>query len=415
MKTIFSIKIATEPFKTLRNATFARLYFAQIASLFGDAFTWLGLALLTYEINPDNAAAILASALTLRVTAYIIFSPFAGVVCEKFQRKQILLITQFARMAIVCMLPFVNAEWQVYGLIFALNIFAAFFTPTYRAIIPQIVDKEIYREANGLSMATFQLLSVFGPALAGIVAVWLGAKQIFFVNGTTLLIAILFIITIPKAALQKGVDIADNTVPKKTWGEVLKGIRLLFGNKIVRFALSIEFISAIAGAMVLVNTVGLVKTSLQLDDKHYGWIMAVFGVGAAITAFLLGSLDKTKTRSISLISGAVLIGVAISLANFVPYSGLMFLWVLAGIGQTLADMPSETLIGENIQPKDQGKVYGAHFAFSHLWWAIAYPIAGFFGTKFPDKEFLYGGILTLILAIIAVVLFRGSAKSRSKK
>lgn len=414
MKIISSIKIVTEPFKTLRNETFARLYFAQIASLFGDAFTWLGLALLTYEINPDNAVAILASALTLRVTAYIIFSPFAGVVSERFQRKQILLITQFARMAIVCMLPFVNAEWQVYGLIFALNIFAAFFTPTYRAIIPQIVDKEIYREANGLSMATFQLLSVFGPALAGIVAVWLGAKQIFFVNGTTLLIAILFIITIPKAALQKGVDIADNTVPKKTWGEVLKGIRLLFGNKIVRFALSIEFISAIAGAMVLVNTVGLVKQSLQLDDKHYGWIMAVFGVGAAITAFLLGSLDKTKTRSISLISGAVLIGIAISLANFVPYTGLLFLWVSAGIGQTLADMPSETLIGENIQPQDQGKVYGAHFAFSHLWWAIAYPIAGFFGTKFPDKEFLYGGILTLILAMIAVVLFRVSAKSRSE-
>jgi hypothetical protein len=82
--------------------------------LFGDAFTWLGLALLTYEISPDNAAAILASALTLRVTAYIIFSPFAGVVSEKLKRKNILLITQLARMAIVCMLPFVNAEWQVW-------------------------------------------------------------------------------------------------------------------------------------------------------------------------------------------------------------------------------------------------------------------------------------------------------------
>ncbi len=46
------IKVITEPFKTLRNTTFARLYFAQIASLFGDAFTWLGLALLTYEISP---------------------------------------------------------------------------------------------------------------------------------------------------------------------------------------------------------------------------------------------------------------------------------------------------------------------------------------------------------------------------
>lgn len=172
----------------------------------------------------------------------------------------------------------------------------------------------------------------------------------------------------------------------------------------MRFALSIEFISAVAGAMVLVNTVGLVKTNLQLDDKHYGWIMSIFGVGAAITAFLLGSLDKSKTRSFSLISGVILIGVAISFANFVSYDGLIILWILAGIGQTLADLPSETLIGENIDKQNQGKVYGAHFAFSHLWWAIAYPIVGYLGTKFPDKDFLYGGILTLILAVIMILL-----------
>jgi MFS transporter, NRE family, putaive nickel resistance protein len=79
--------IIFEPFESLQNTTFARLYFAQIASLFGDAFTWLGLAQLTYEISPDNTAAILASALTLRVTAYIIFSPFAGVLSKKMQRK----------------------------------------------------------------------------------------------------------------------------------------------------------------------------------------------------------------------------------------------------------------------------------------------------------------------------------------
>lgn len=176
------------------------------------------------------------------------------------------------------MLPFVTKESQVYGLIFALNVFAAFFTPTYRAIIPQIVEKEVYREANGLSMATFQLLSVFGPALAGFAAVWLGSKQIFFVNGVTLFIAILLIITIPIEALQKGVNDRKEQ-PSNTWKEVVKGIRLLFGNKILSFSLSIEFISALAGAMVLVNTVGLVKTSLQLDDKHYGWRMSVFGLG----------------------------------------------------------------------------------------------------------------------------------------
>jgi NRE family putative nickel resistance protein-like MFS transporter len=134
--------------------------------------------------------------------------------------------------------------------------------------------------------------------------------------------------------------------------------------------------------------------------------MALFGVGGAITAFLIGSLDKSKTRALSLIGGALLIGVAINFANFVSFNGLLFLWVLAGIGQTLADLPSETLIGENIQVKDQANVYGSHFAFSHLWWFIGYPFAGFLGTTFPDRSFLYGGIITIVLAIIAFVIFK---------
>ncbi len=403
MKKLYNALI--EPFKTLGNKTFSKLYFAQVSSLFGDAFTWLGLALLAYEINPESAAAILASALTLRVTAYIVFSPFAGILSDRVDRKKILYITQLARLAIVCLLPFAQREWQVYALIFALNIFAAFFTPTYRAIIPQIVPKEKYREANGLSMASFQLLSVFGPALAGIVATWLGARQLFFVNGVGLCVALVLIWSIPKRALQ-GTWIPSPPKKGDTWLQLAKGVKLLFGKRIVRFALTMEFVSAIAGAMVLVNSVGLIKTQLQLDDQHYGWLMATFGVGAAFTAFLLGSLDRTKTRSISLISGVLLIGAAISLANFIDFNGLLTLWVLAGIGQTLADLPSETLIGENIESNDQGKVYGTHFAFSHLWWAIAYPLAGYFGTRFMGREFLYGGLLTLVLAIVLILIFK---------
>ena len=398
-------KIVTQPFLTLKNKTFSKLYFAQLSSLFGDAFTWLGIALLAYEIKPESAAAILASALTLRVTAYIIFSPFAGILSDRLDRKRILLVSQIARMVTVCVLPFVYQEWQLYALIFILNIFAAFFTPTYRAIIPQIVDKKVYREANGLSMATFQLLSVFGPALAGIVAVWLGARQIFFINSISLVVAIILIASTPKIALQVNSPVGFKT-KSKTWLQIAEGVKLLFSNKIVRFALTMEFVSAIAGAMVLVNTVSYVKTTLQLDDKHYGWVMATFGIGAAITAFLLGSLDKTKTRSISLISGVLLIGVAICFANFVNINGLLVLWVVAGMGQTLADLPSETLIGENIESEHQGKVYGSHFAFSHLWWAIAYPVAGYLGTQFPDKNFLYGGLITLILAGILIIKFK---------
>ena len=396
-----------EPLLPLRNRTFATLYWAQTISLLGDAFTWIGLALLAYQFDKDRSAAILATALTLRVTAFIIFSPFAGVAADRIDRKTILYVTHFARMAIVSCFPFISYEWQIYVLVFFLNVFNAFFTPTYRAVIPQIIEAKYYREAVGLSTATYQLLGILGPAMAGGLAVWFGARQIFWFDAVSFVIAALLILVIPKHELQKGIT-SEARQSRQTLTDVVQGIRLLFGNRLLRFALSIEFVSALAGAMILVNTIGQVKNGLHLNDSHYGWAMAAFGIGAAFSAFLAGIYDKSNSRRVSLIAGALLLGLSICIANFVPITILIMLWVIAGLGQSLAEMPSETLIGENVASSEQGKVFGSHFAFSHLWWAISYPIAGYLGTVYPNLDFLIAGVLTLVCAGVAVLLFHPS-------
>jgi len=392
-----------EPFQALRNGVFARLYFAQTISLLGDAFTWIGLALISYQFGKEQSAVILSTALTLRVVAFIVFSPFAGVLSDRVDRKKILYITHFARMVIVVCMVFITQVWQIYALVFLLNVFNAFFTPTYKSIIPHIVDRGEYRQAIGLSTATFQLLGVLGPGLAGIMAVWFGARNIFLVDAASFVLAGILILTLPAGKLRKA-DTADaGQKPLSAWQDVITGARLLFSNPLIRFALMIEFISAVAGAQILVNTIGHIKQGLNLTDRYYGWVMAAFGVGASVAAFFSGSLDKSKSRRTSLIAGALVLGLAIITANYVGFSVLMVLWLLAGLGQSLAEIPSETLIGENIQDSQQGKVYGSHFAFSHLWWAIAYPIAGFSGSKFPGQDFLLGGGLTIALLLIALL------------
>ena len=401
----------TEPFQALHNKLFAKLYLAQTISLLGDAITWVGLALLAYQFGEERAAVILATALTLRVTAFIIFSPFAGVLADRIDRKKILYVTHFIRMGLVALLPFVTAEWQIYALVFLMNVFNAFFSPTYRSVIPQVVDKKLYREAIGLSAATYQILGILGPGLAGILAVWLGAREIFLVDAATFIIAGILLLTLPKEFLNAPEEHISKKHPT-TWQEVTKGIKLLFGNRYIRFALFIELVSAMAGAFILVDTIVLIKGELNLTDKEYGWTMAAFGIGAAVAAFVSGAVDKTKSRQVSLIVGALVLGLAISAANYLNFSLLLVFWVLAGLGQSLAEIPSETLIGENISGEEQGKVYGSHFAFSHLWWAISYPIAGFLGTKVPEKDFLYGGMLTLSLLLIVFLFLRPRKKPK---
>ena len=395
----------TNPFSPLKEKIFLKLYLSQTISLLGDAFTWVGIALLAFQFGGTHSAAILATALTLRVVAFIIFGPYAGVLADRIDRKKILYTTHFVRMAIVACLPFVTTAMQIYLLIFFLNIFNAFFTPAYQAAIPQSIKSEKeYSSGIALSNATNQLLGVLGPGLAGAIAAWLGAREIFFVDAASFIIAAVIILTLPSLLIMRKEEVKGSVQPN-IWTDIVKGTRQLFENKAVRFALLIELVSAIAGAQILVNTVGFVKGQLHLGDKQYGYVMAAFGVGAAIAAFASGNFDKSKNRIISLFTGGILVCLSIAFANYVVFIPLLVLWLIAGFGQTLAEMPSQILIAEKYPEEEHGKIYGAHFAWSHLWWAFAYPIAGFTGYHFQNKEFLIGGILSLTLLIVITLLF----------
>ncbi|MEO5777339.1 MAG: MFS transporter [Flavobacterium sp.] len=399
----------TEPLKSLKEPLFAKLYLAQTISLLGDAFTWIGIALLAFEFGGNQSAKILATALTLRVTAFIIFGSYAGVLADRVNRKAIMIITNIARMFIVFSLAFVTDVWQLYVLIFLLNIFNAFFTPSYKACIPQLINnKENYANAITLSNATWQLLGILGPGLAGVLAIWLGSRQIFIFDAISFIISSILVFMIPISLLKKEDLIQSKSYIINTWNDIVKGTKLLFKNPPIRFALLIELVAAIAGAQILVNTVGHIKGDLLLTDREYGWAMTAFGVGATIAAFTSNILDKSKNKTTLLIVGALMLAIAVSLGNIVPFTILLVLWMIAGLGQSFTEMPSQILIAENIPLEAQGKVYGSHFAWSHLWWAIGYPIAGLTGIYCKGNEFLIGGLLTLGL----LVLFWIFAKSK---
>lgn len=389
------------PFRPLHDKIFTRLYLSQTISLLGDAFTWVGIALLAYEFDGEHSAVILATALTLRVTAFILFGTYAGVVADRIDRKKIMYVTHIVRMAIVGCFPFVTKSWQIYFLIFFLNIFNAFFTPAYKAAIPQsIKNKTNYSSGIALSNSTNQLLGILGPGLAGAAAAWLGARQIFFLDAASFIIAAIFIFSLPSLAIER-----KATIPVKTFTDIIKGTKLLFHDKAIRFALFIELVAAIAGAQILVNTIGYVKGQLHLTERNYGYIMAAFGIGAAIAALASGNFDNSKNKKASLLIGGSLVCVSIAFGNDVFYIPLLMLWLIAGFAQTLSEMPSQVLIADKIKKEEHGKVYGAQFAWSHLWWAFAYPLAGFTGSHFPKNTFLLGAGLSACIFLLVVFFF----------
>ncbi|MFN4279434.1 MFS transporter [Thermosynechococcus sp.] len=270
----------------LRNPTFARLYAAQAINLIGDAFTWLGLGLLAFELAGENSGLWLSTALTLRVVIFVLLAPMAGVLADRMVRKGLMVTTDLVRMVLVSLFPFVSEGWQFYWLVALLSGCHALFTPTYTATLPLITPAEECPQAIALSNATYQLLSILGPALAGSVAALFSPRSVFFWDALTFLVASGLIAWLPTAL---NIPREGAVSPHRGFLEELSvGSQCLWWDAAIRYGLLLQLVAAIAGAEILVNTVGYVQGVLQAGSQAYGSIMAAFGVGAALAAVICG-------------------------------------------------------------------------------------------------------------------------------
>jgi MFS transporter, NRE family, putaive nickel resistance protein len=388
---------------SLNNPIFRRLYLAQTISLLGDALTWLGLALLAFELAGKSAPIVLAGALTLRVTAFTLLSPLAGAIADRYDRKPILIVTHLGRMLAVCLLPFVDRIWQIYALVLGLNIFNAFFAPTYQATIPLVIGKADYPQAISLSATTYQILGVFGPGIAGVLALVVGARELFFWDGLSFIIAAILIGTLPGSLRSNfGVDAVRSI--RSIGTDIRAGTSRLWHDAPIRYGLMMQLVASIAGAQILVNTVGYVRGTLHQTAVEYGWVMMGFGLGATVGAMVIGMFPQLRSKLVTIGAGGLLITLSLLGANFVGLVPLIGLWAIAGCGQSLISISLQTLIADRTPTEFQGRVYGAHFAWSHLWWAGAYPLAGWLGTTVPDRTFLYGSLIGLVLLGVVQLL-----------
>ncbi len=397
-------------FQSLRNSTFARLYAAQAISLLGDALTWLGLALLAVELAGDRAPTVLATALTCRIIAFIVCAPIVGIIADKFDRKLILVSTHLVRMLLVGLLPLVHNIWQLYTIVLCLNIFHACFTPTYQATIPIVTKPDEYAPAMALASVTYQTLSIIGPGLAGAVAGWLGARTIFWLDSSSFLIAAVVMLSIRQPLTIRTPQI-ESEVETSYFSRLTIGTRLLFGDGFLRYALALQLVGAIIGGEILVNTISYIRGGLNLGDREYGWVMMAFGVGMVIAALIVGITQKYLARYWMVLGGAILMIIVMLVAQQPSFVELILLWLCAGIGKNAIDLPIQIAIGDRISKQQQGRVYAAHFAWSHLWWGIAYPLAGWLGTEHRQWMFpIAGSIGLFILIIIQLVMMQGATE-----
>ena len=155
------------------NPSFSALWTGQIISLFGDRVNQIALAAFVYEVTKSP----LAVALTFFVgmVPNLILSPIAGAFVDRWDQKQVLVVSDILRAAAVMLLPVavLYNVWLAYPVVFVLTTISIFFRPARQAILPRIVPEEDLLAANSAMWVGETLADVINYPIAGLFVVFL--------------------------------------------------------------------------------------------------------------------------------------------------------------------------------------------------------------------------------------------------
>lgn len=385
----------------LKNRIYRHLFAAQVIALIGTGLMTVALGLLAYELAGADAGAVLGTALAIKMLAYVGVAPVAQAFADRLPRRTLLVALDLIRAAVALYLPFVTEIWQIYLLIFVLQAASAGFTPTFQAIIPDILpDEEEYTKALSLSRLAYDLENLISPMLAAALLTVISFHNLFAGTVVGFLISAALVVSVTLPATEPGPQ-------RSIWDRTTRGIRIYLATPRLRGLLAISLAVSAAGAMVIVNTVVIVKARLGLGDTEVAWALAAFGGGSMIAALILpGLLNKIPDRLVMLTGAAVLVlGTAIG-ALTPTYAMLLLLWLVIGIGYSAAQTPSGRLLRRSAHAEDRPAIFAAQFALSHACWLICYPLAGRFGTALGlQATFIVMSLIGLAGVMLALKLW----------
>lgn len=396
-------------FDVLSDRRYARLFGAQVVALLGTGVLTVALALAAYDLAGAQASVVLGIALTIKMIAYVGFSPIASALVSGLDRKKVLIAADLVRAAAAVFLPFIDAVWQIYVIVFVLQAASATFTPTFQAAIPDILPREEdYTKALSLSRLAYDLENIVSPVAAGLLLTlisyhWLFAGTVLgFVVSTGLVAATAF----PPMASVKGRSFLDR---------LTRGSRIFAATPRLRGLFFLNLAAASIGAVVIVNTVVIVRYLYNGSQSDVAVALAAFGCGSMISALSLPRLLEKVPDRVVMITGAfgavwifMLTGGYVGLIQVMTWPVLLIVWLICGLCYSAILTPSGRLLRRSAHSEDRPALFAAQFALSHACWLVTYPLSGLlFNAAGMGLTMLLLGGLAGLATFIALVLWPG--------
>jgi MFS family permease len=291
------------------------------------------------------------------------FTLIGGVVADRFERRKILLISQWIQMAGAAVLTILvifglQHVWPILCLSFVSGLAQAFGGPAYSALIPTLVDRDDMPNAIALNSIQFNLAVAVGPALAGVTLAKLGEKWCFGLNALSFLAPIITL-SIISARFMPEITTAS------IFGSLKQGIDFIRKKEAMEGLIVLAFCMTFLSMPVRTYFPVFVKDIFHRGPETYGNLLSLMGVGSICGSLGVAGLGNISRKGRFALLGLVLLGGGIagfSLSKFLPLSYTMLVLVGASMMAVFATVTS--LVQLIITNEMRGRVMSVYnFAF----------------------------------------------------
>lgn len=392
-----------DPYAVFRFRDFRYLLAGRLLSAFGGqmltfAVTW------DLWIRTRSAFALGLVGLVL-VLPVIVFALPAGVLADRKNRRTILLMAQTGAAVMAAGLTALSAfqgpVWAVYVCLAFLGLARAFSDPAASAYTPLVVPQEHFARAATWSSSTFQLASIAGPALAGIlVGFWGGAVTGVYGLGAAFLAAQVVLVALIRARP------AVKNVETKAWHSLVEGLQFLWGHKVVLSAITLDLFAVLLGGAVALLPI-FATDILHVGPWGLGLLRSAPSVGALLMALFLAHRKPFRRAGVALlwcVAGFGAATIAFGVSTWFPLS-LALLFALGALDNVSVVIRS-TLMLTQVPDEMRGRTSAVNTVFisssNELGDFESGVVAGFIG---PVVAVVVGGVGTLLVVLGVWKLF----------
>jgi MFS family permease len=304
----------------LAQRAFTRYLGARFASSFAVQMQTVAVGAQVYEItrNPLDLGLIGLS----QFVPFVVLVLIAGQAADRWSRKWI--VAACFAIELLCALALlsftlagVRDPAPVFGVMVLFGVARAFMGPAGQALMPNLVPKELFSNAVGVNSSLWQVATIAGPAVGGVVYAAFGPQVVYASVAVLLLLSLvmMMLVAAPRTPVQK---------EPATWHTVLEGLRFVWHRKPVLGAISLDLFAVLfGGATALLPAYA--ADVLHVGPEGLGWLRAAPGVGAALMGAWL------TVRPISRHAGPwMFVGVAVFGAGTVVFGLSTSFWLSMG-------------------------------------------------------------------------------------